>query len=132
MTMSNYSQMDHMKMNQASMNKMDHPMNMKNMEMEMKPTSKYTKFWEGVIADTLHCGAGYSSADLIGSWIFYFVIPFTLFYQKIFGEWLFDYILALLTGIAFQYAAISPMLHQTGLKIWFKALKIDFLSLTAW
>ena len=61
--MSNCSQMDCMKMNQVSVNKMDHPMNMKNMEMKL--TSKYTKFWEGVVADTLHCGAGCSSADLV-------------------------------------------------------------------
>ena len=108
---------------------MDMNMDM-NMDMDMS-SNKYSKFWQGVVADTLHCGAGCTLADLIGSWIFFF-FPFSIFQNLTFGEWTLEYILALITGVTFQYAAISPMMKEKGIKIWLTALKIDFLSLTAW
>ncbi|MCJ8342811.1 MAG: DUF4396 domain-containing protein, partial [Cetobacterium sp.] len=49
-----------MKMDMSDMDMGD----MKGMDM------KYSKYWQGVVADTLHCGAGCSLADLIGPWIF--------------------------------------------------------------
>ena len=107
--------------------KMD-DMDMSNMKMS---DNKYSSFWQGVVADTLHCGAGCSLADLIGPWLF-LVFPFTIFNNYTFGEWTLDYFLALLTGVTFQYAAISPMMNEKGPKIWLRALKIDFLSLTSW
>lgn len=107
-------------------------MDMKGSGNENKPSKKkYSSFWQGVVADTLHCGAGCSLADLIGPWIF-LVVPFTIFNNLTFGEWVLDYCLALLTGVTFQYAAISPMMKKKGLKVWLKALKIDFFSLTSW
>ncbi|WP_297598169.1 DUF4396 domain-containing protein [uncultured Cetobacterium sp.] len=110
---------------------MDMDMDM-NMDMNMDMSSnKYSKFWQGVVADTLHCGAGCTLADLIGSWIFFF-FPFSIFQNLTFGEWTLEYILALITGVTFQYAAISPMMKEKGIKVWLTALKIDFLSLTAW
>lgn len=138
MDMSNMKDMDMKKMDMSNMKDMD----MSNMDgtemkhMDMKPMKsedkgKYSSFWQGVVADTLHCGAGCSLADLIGPWVF-MAIPFTLFGNLTFGEWALDYFLALLTGVTFQYAAISPMMHEKGLKVWLRALKIDFLSLTSW
>lgn len=124
------------KMNMSGMDmsnmKMD-DMDMKDMDMgNMKMSdNKYSSFWQGVVADTLHCGAGCSLADLIGPWLF-LVFPFTIFNNYTFGEWTLDYFLALLTGVTFQYAAISPMMNEKGPKIWLRALKIDFLSLTSW
>lgn len=108
-------------------------MDMSNMKMDNMNTKdhKYSSFWQGVVADTLHCGAGCSLADLIGPWLF-LMFPFTLFNNYTFGEWTLDYFLALLTGVTFQYAAISPMMNEKGVKIWLRALKIDFLSLTSW
>jgi hypothetical protein len=52
--------------------------------------------------------------------------------NMVFGEWTMDYIIALPVGVTFQYAALSPMLGRTGLPIWWRALKVDFLSLSAW
>lgn len=104
--------------------------NMKMDDMDMKD-HKYSSFWQGVVVDTLHCGAGCSLADLIGPWLF-LMFPFTLFNNYTFGEWTLDYFLALLIGVTFQYAAISPMMNEKGVKIWLRALKIDFLSLTSW
>lgn len=96
-------------------------------QMEMPPRP----FWQRVAAGTLHCGAGCSLADLVGP-ILFRAAPFVIAGSLVFGEWTLDYILALLIGVTFQYAAISPMLHQRGARIWWRALKIDFLSLTAW
>ena len=52
--------------------------------------------------------------------------------SMVFGEWTLDYILALAAGVTFQYAALSPMLGRTGLPVWWRALKVDFWSLSAW
>ncbi len=137
---------DHMKMDHHHM---DMKMDMSNMDMkhenmdmghdnmkmnDMKMDSsdnRYSAFWQGVVADTLHCGAGCSLADLIGPWIF-LAFPFTIFNNLTYGEWTLEYILALITGVTFQYAAIAPMMMEKGFKVWMRALKIDFLSLSAW
>lgn len=125
--------MSNMDMGNMKMDNMDMGnMKMGNMKMDDSSSSKkYSSFWQGVVADTLHCGAGCSLADLIGPWLF-IVFPFTLFNNYTFGEWTMDYFLALLTGVTFQYAAIAPMMNEKGVKVWLRALKIDFLSLTSW
>ena len=88
-------------------------------------------FWQKVVGGTFHCGAGCSLADLIGPFLFR-LVPFAVIGSMVFGEWTLDYALALLIGVAFQYAALAPMLNQHGLRVWWRALKVDFLSLTAW
>jgi len=88
-------------------------------------------FWQRCVAGTLHCGAGCTLADLVGPFLFA-AVPFELLGSLVFGEWTLDYILALLTGVSFQYMALAPMLHQRGAPVWWRALKVDFLSLTAW
>ena len=97
----------------------------KMMDMPERP------FWQKVAAGTLHCGAGCTLADLIGPFVFR-IIAFEVLGSLVFGEWTLDYVLALITGVSFQYMAIAPMLQQTGAAIWWRALKVDFLSLTAW
>jgi hypothetical protein len=88
-------------------------------------------FWQKVVPATLHCGAGCSVADLVGPFVF-MALPFSVLGREVFGEWTLDYILALGIGVTFQYAALSPMLQQHGLPVWWRALKVDFFSLTAW
>jgi len=88
-------------------------------------------FWQKVVAGTLHCGAGCTLADLIGPFLFA-AMGFEVFGSLVYGEWTLDYILALLTGVSFQYMALAPMLGQSGPAIWWRALKVDFFSLTAW
>lgn len=84
-----------------------------------------------VCLSTLHCGAGCSLADLIGEGLLAGV-PILIAGSALAGRWAFDYILALLIGILFQYAAIQPMLHLKPGKAFVRAFRIDFLSLTAW
>jgi Domain of unknown function (DUF4396) len=80
---------------------------------------------------TLHCGAGCTLGDLIAE-TFAAGVPLVVFGQKMFGAWVYDYALALLLGIGFQYFTIKPM---RGLSVGdglVQAVKVDFLSLTAW
>lgn len=97
--------------------KMDMPMDMSH---DAKPE------WEKVALSTLHCGAGCSLADLVGEWLIF------LFPMALLSGWLLDYTLALVIGVLFQYAVIRRMEKIKGVGLFWKALKIDFWSLTAW
>ena len=88
-------------------------------------------FWQQVTLSTLHCGAGCTLADLIGEW-FVFVVPVTIAGSLIAGQWVLDYLLALLIGVGFQYAAIRGMRQLSKGRAAARALRVDFLSLTAW
>lgn len=103
------------------------PMNMPmaGMKMESRP------HWQSITLSALHCGAGCTLADIMGEWFLYF-IPVTLFGSVVVGGWIFDYILALITGIVFQYAAIQSMNRISPKKAILKAFKADVLSLTSW
>lgn len=115
-----------------------HTMRMEGMEgmqtdgmhaMRMEPRRPR---WQSVVLSTLHCGAGCTLADLVGEWFLYFV-PIAIGGSLIAGSWVLDYILALLFGIGFQYAAIRGMEPRTPRKeIVRRAAKADILSLTAW
>ena len=78
-----------------------------------------------------HCGAGCTLGDICAEW-FHFAVPFTIAGVAMFGAWSIDYALALLFGIAFQYFTIVPMRKLPPGKGLIQALKVDFLSLTAW
>lgn len=96
------------------------------MEMPVRPK------WQSVVLSTLHCGAGCTLADIIGEWALYFV-PVAIGGSLLAGTWVVDYLLALLFGIGFQYAAIrgmEPSLPR-GAAVG-RAAKADILSLTAW
>lgn len=88
--------------------------------------------WQSVVLSTLHCGAGCTLADLVGEWFVYFV-PVAIGGSFIAGSWVLDYVLALLFGIGFQYAAIRGMERTLPRRVAVRrAAKADFWSLTAW
>lgn len=95
-------------------------MNMDGMQMNKRP------HWQSVTLSTLHCGAGCTLADTIGSVILFF-IPTTLF-----EGWGVNYVLALIVGVYFQYYAIREMSDDSPSQILRQAIKADFLSLTVW
>lgn len=106
------------------------------MEMDMKMSpgmnmSSERSMPEKVALSTLHCGAGCTLADLIGETLT-IGIPLLIAGSALAGQWTLDYILALLIGVLFQYAAIQPMLHLKPGKAILRALRIDFFSLTSW
>ena len=95
--------------------------------MEMKRVR-----WQSVTLSTLHCGAGCTLADIIGE-LLMLGIPIALGGSLLFGGWLVDYILALFFGVCFQYSAIRQMNPSMPANMAIgKAVKADFLSLTAW
>jgi hypothetical protein len=109
----------------------EHDMNMVHMHMKHMDMGAKKPFWQSITAGTLHCGAGCSLADLIGPWLFT-LMPFLLWGSPVFGEWALDYLLALAIGVSFQYGGLIGMVPQQGVALWWRALKVDFLSLSAW
>ncbi len=101
---------------------------MKQMEgMEMPKLPK----WQGITLSTLHCGAGCTVADILGS-IFLYIVPIAIAGSTMVGGWMFNYILALVIGIYFQYSAIREMSTLSTSTIIKQAVKAEILSLTAW
>lgn len=97
------------------------------MDMPMPSSPK----WQSIMLSTLHCGAGCTLADIIGE-IFTGFVPLSIGGSYIAGQWTLDYVLALILGIYFQYAAIHAMEKLPRSVIIKKAFKADFFSLTAW
>ena len=71
------------------------------------------------MADIVGEGIGYVFREHIPEWTTYM-------------QWGFDYILALMFGLIFQYSAIHQMSNIGFGKGIIKALKVDFFSLTSW
>jgi hypothetical protein len=78
------------------------------------------------ISDT-HCGAGCALGDVIGEWAV-FVLGATIAGVALWPEYLADFVLAFVFGIAFQYFAIVPMRHLGLRDGVVAALKSDTLS----
>lgn len=78
-----------------------------------------------------HCGSGCALGDLIAEWIA-LALPLSLFGHELFGAWVYDYVLAFLFGIAFQYLTIKPMRDLSPGEGLVQAIKADALSLTSW
>ncbi|MFR9498390.1 MAG: DUF4396 domain-containing protein [Rikenellaceae bacterium] len=97
-------------------------MSMDGMSMNMPVRPK----WQSVTLSTLHCGAGCTLADIIGS-LFLIMFPMALI-----GGWGFTYVLALIIGVYFQFVAIKEMNNLPASAIIKRAIKADFLSLSAW
>jgi hypothetical protein len=100
---------------------------------------KQKPFWQIVGVGATHCGAGCTLGDIIAEWIAFLAPPVLtafglgwLWHERTFAVWTFDYIVALLLGIAFQYFSIVPMRHLSPGKGIIAAAKADVLSLTAW
>ncbi len=93
-----------------------------------------------VAKSALHCGAGCTVADVIGENLAAMapavLKPFGypgLFSDALFAVWGLDFVLALITGIAFQYFAIRPMNKDLGAGAALtQAAKADVLSLSSW
>ncbi|SFH54253.1 DUF4396 domain-containing protein [Modicisalibacter xianhensis] len=106
---------------------------------ETPPHKAQTPFPLKVAKGALHCGSGCTLGDIIAETLA-FLIPAiaiwfgwqAIFGEKIFAVWVFDYTLAFLFGVAFQYFTIKPMRGLSPGQGLVQATKADFLSLTAW
>lgn len=115
--------MKSMTMSKMSSMQMGHDNTMK---MDMKNPK-----WQSVTLSTLHCGAGCTLADIAGEWFLY-ITAITIGGSLFLSSVVVDYILALIIGVYFQYAAIKSMSKLPKNKTLAKAFKADVLSLTAW
>lgn len=78
-----------------------------------------------------HCGAGCTLGDIVGSSMV-FILGLQIAGMYLWWEYIADYALAFILGIAFQYFSIAPMKGLSvynGIKA---ALKADTLSLTSY
>jgi len=87
-------------------------------------------WWATVAVGVSHCGAGCTLGDIIAEWGI-FLLGLTLLGKPLFAEYVGDYVLAILLGLAFQYFAIAPMRGLGLRKGIAAAVKADILSLTA-
>jgi hypothetical protein len=95
---------------------------------DMEGTQK-RPYWVMMATEVSHCGAGCTLGDVISEFAI-FGLALTISGSVLGAEYLGDYVLALVFGIAFQYFAIAPM-RGLGLKDGLKAAaKADFISLT--
>lgn len=106
---------------------------------ETPPHMAKTPFPLKVAKGTLHCGSGCTLGDICAEWLAFFIPTIAiwlgwqeLFAEKVYAVWIFDYILAFLFGVAFQYFTIKPMRGLSPGAGLIQAVKADFLSLTAW
>ena len=96
-------------------------------------------FAVAVAKGTLHCGSGCTLGDIVGETLL-LVFPGVatwfgwhwLFGEKMFAGWVFDFVLAFVIGLFFQYFAIVPMRKLSPRAGIMAALKADGLSLLAW
>ena len=89
--------------------------------------------WQSVALGATHCGAGCSLADLIvEGGLFVLGLGFTMLGHAVFGNWIIDYAMALLIGVAFQYGAQAPMSEAPRAAVLWQSFKSDVLSLTFW
>ena len=91
-----------------------------NMEMDMAMQGEMSMqgmqrpYWQSVALSALHCGAGCTLADIIGEWFTNYV-PVTVAGSQLVGNWVLDFVLALIIGVYFQFYAIREMEKKNAL-----------------
>lgn len=129
---------DEMKMDMSGMKGMEmsdmkqmNTSGMKEMDMPMGSMLMEHPYWQSVALSALHCGAGCTLADIIGEW-FTNYIPVTVAGSQLIGNWVLDFILALIIGVYFQFYAIREMERISVGDALSRAFKADFFSLLSW
>ena len=90
-------------------------------------------FWQSVALGATHCGAGCTLADvLVESAMFLLGLRLVVWGHDVFGTWMVDYIVALVIGVIFQYAAQAPMSDAPRARVLWNSFRSDVLSLTSW
>jgi hypothetical protein len=87
-------------------------------------------FWKKVFTGATHCGSGCVLGDFAGEWLV-FLGGLTIAGSTLLASYVFDFVLAYLFGIVFQYFAIAPMRNVRGWPAIRDAVKADTVSLIA-
>lgn len=85
-------------------------------------------FWQGVFISTTHCGSGCTLGDIVSDTGLY-LSGLTLFGSTLLTSYFFDFSLAYVIGILFQYLPIRAMGESNRWRAFGKALKADTFSL---
>ena len=117
-------------MDMSGMKDMNMP-DMKGMDMGMSMGEMRRPYWQSVALSALHCGAGCTLADIIGEWFTNYV-PVTVAGSQLVGNWVLDFVLALIIGVYFQFYAIREMEKISVGNALTRAFKADFFSRLAW
>jgi len=117
-------------MDMSGMKDMNMP-DMKGMDMGMSMGDMKRPCWQSVALSALHCGAGCTLADIIGEWFTNYV-PVTVAGSQLVGNWVLDFVLALIIGVYFQFYAIREMEKISVGNALTRAFKADFFSLLSW
>lgn len=98
----------------------------------VKPDDEKTEkpLWQSVLIGDAHCGAGCTIGDFLGEWLVY-LAGITIAGSVLWANYLFDFVLAYLFGIVFQYYSIAPMRDLSGWAGIKAAIKADTVSLLA-
>lgn len=86
--------------------------------------------WKSVFLSATHCGSGCVIGDIIGAPIV-FAVGLSVAGERVFAEYLVEFVLAYLFGIAFQYLPIRAMRRLARREALLEAVKADTLSLIA-
>lgn len=98
---------------------------------EAKDSNNQEKpFWAEVFTGATHCGSGCVLGDFAGEWIV-FLAGTTIAGSSMLADYAFDFVLAYLFGIIFQYFSIAPMRNISGWPGIRAAIKADTVSLVA-
>lgn len=87
-------------------------------------------FWQSALIGDAHCGAGCTVGDFVGEWLVY-LAGITVAGSVLWANYLFDFALAYIVGIFFQYYSIAPMRGLSGWDGIKAAVKADTVSLIA-
>jgi Domain of unknown function (DUF4396) len=88
------------------------------------------RFWKSIFVSSTHCGSGCVIGDIIGAPIV-FATGFALFGERLFAEYVVEFAIAYILGIAFQYIPIRSMRKVSPHEAIVDAMKADTLSLVA-
>ena len=89
---------------------------------------KSKPFWETIFVSATHCGAGCTLGDVVSEWSV-FLSGITIAGIALWPSYIFDFTLAWVLGIIFQYLAIVQMRKISLREGLFEAIKADTLSL---
>lgn len=84
--------------------------------------------WDQTAESDTHCGAGCTLGDIIAEWSV-LALGITIGGVALYADFIFDFVLAWLLGVIFQYFTIAPMRQLRGLQGIKEAIKADTLSI---
>ncbi len=87
-------------------------------------------FWKKVFTGATHCGAGCVLGDFAGEWLI-FLGGLTIAGSSLAANYVVDFVLAYVFGLAFQYFSIAPVRNVRGWAGIRAAIKADTVSLIA-